>query len=140
MGKTMSTQNNHNLTDWTVSTRRKYVRLRKSFVVRIGSERGTGKDFSLGGIAVESQQGYAVGTTLAVDILLPELVKYLSSPAEGGSDEERGVLRVRCEVVWSMRSPKGKYTTGMRFVNLSQRLLEALSQLIAEKLGAALAE
>ena len=136
----MSDQNSQDFIDWTVSTRRESVRLRKRFVVRVGSEKRAGKDISVGGIAIESPQGYPVGTTLELEVLLPELEKYLLTAAPGGSAEERGRFRASCEVVWSMRSPKGKYTTGMRFVNLSGHLSKALSQLIAEKVGAALGE
>ena len=87
----MSNQNGHAFVE-----RRRYVRLRRRFVVRIapdaGAETGpsgapskpesasspagvgtSGKDISLGGIAIESQSEYPEGMTLALEVFLPQL-------------------------------------------------------------------
>jgi c-di-GMP-binding flagellar brake protein YcgR len=146
----MSNKNGHVFVE-----RRRYVRLRRRFVVRIapdaGAETGpggapskpesasspagvgtSGKDISLGGIAIESPSEYPEGMTLALTVFLPALGKYLTF----GPGEKSGLFRVQCEVIWSKRSPEGKYTTGLRFVKLSEHQFKALSQLIAQEVAA----
>lgn len=150
----MSNRNGHEFVE-----RRRYVRLRRRFIVRIASDAGTGsgssgalsevesgsgpagagmsgKDISLGGIAIESQRDYPEGMTLAMEVFLPQLGKYLSSGSPETSAEKSGLFRVQCEVIWSKRSPEGKYTTGLRFAKLSEHQFKALSQLIAQQVGA----
>jgi hypothetical protein len=139
--------------------RRKYARLRKEFVVRVielpegevpsaepDSNRVakpehppaemTGKDISLGGIAIETDRDYAVGTTLALEILLPALTKYLALLPRGDSPEESGLFRVQCRVMWSKPFGPWKYTIGLRFIQLDERKFRALSQLIAQEIEA----
>jgi hypothetical protein len=149
----MSNQDGYPFTE-----RRKYIRLRKRFVVRVVSVAGeesipgpavsepssgsgpvgeeiSGKDIALGGLAIESQHEYRPGTRLVLEVLLPELGEYLFSPSTGSPAERSGLFRVECEVIWSGRAPDGKLTTGLRFVNLSERQFKAISQLIAHQLG-----
>lgn len=150
----MSNQNGHDFVE-----RRRYVRLRRRFVVRMAPDVGTesgfsgaplelesasgpesiatsGKDISLGGIAIESQSEYHEGMTMAMEVFLPQLGKYLSSGSPETSAEKSGLFRVQGEVIWSKRSPEGKYTTGLKFVKLSDLQFKALSQLIAQEVGA----
>ncbi len=149
----MSNQDGYPFTE-----RRKYIRLRKRFVVRVVSVAGeesvpgpavseppsgsgpvgeetSGKDIALGGVAIESRNEYPPGARLVLEVVLPQLGEYLSSPSMGSPAEKSGLFRVECEVVWSGRSPEGKLTTGLRFVNLSERQFKAISQLIAQELG-----
>jgi c-di-GMP-binding flagellar brake protein YcgR len=124
-----------------LSERRKFARLRKEFLVRVvnaadrpsasPTAEATVANISLGGIALETDEAYPMRSVLSLETLLPEQEAREAVLGPADSSEGLTLLRAECEVIWCNPAGNGRFSIGLRFLNLDEEQFKALSRLLA---------
>jgi hypothetical protein len=89
---------------------------------------GTVNNISLGGVRLLADRIYLPGSTLILELLLPEMGPHrLPAPLK-----EKTLMRARCRVVWADSLGRGEFAHGLRFIQLSEEQLKSLSHLLTQ--------
>lgn len=120
--------------------RRKFERIDKSYRVEISEfkfplnrqpkQEVTSADISAGGLSVESSRRFEIGDMVQIKVYIPRLNKFHPGFLKVFESDIGQYVQAIAEVVWTERTPAGKYQLGIRFENMDEDNVTALKNLV----------